>query len=69
MNKQQLRVNMKRMRRAKRITQAKLAELCGMSLGAVSGIEQGKREVSRETLELFCHVLNWPIEELLRNCE
>ena len=65
MNRTQIRSNMKRMRRARRITQAQLAELCGMSQWTIAAIEQCKRDVNKETLELFSRVLDWPIEELL----
>ena len=69
MNKEQIRLNMKRMRRAKRITQEKMAEICGVSPWLMAAIERGKREVDRETLERFCLALDWPLEELLWKAE
>ena len=69
MNQEQLRVNMKRMRRARQVTQAQLADLCGMNPRHIGAMEQGKRAVDRETLALFCRVLDWPMEELLWKTE
>lgn len=69
MNRKRLSSNMKRMRRARNVTQAELAELCGMHVWTISSIEIGRRAVDRETLELFCRVLDWPIEELLWQTE
>ncbi|MBR3763478.1 MAG: helix-turn-helix transcriptional regulator [Clostridia bacterium] len=69
MNRAQSRNNMKRMRRAKRITQAQLAELSGMSQWKIAENEQCKRDITKETLELFSRLLDWPIEELLWRAE
>ena len=64
-SKIRLSANLKRMRRAKGVTQAALEELAGLPAGAISTIERGKRQIDMEMLNRLCLKMDWPPEELL----
>ena len=45
-------------RKGKKISQKKLAEMTGLSIGTIQGYEQGKFDPKRESLEKICSVLD-----------
>lgn len=52
-------------RKAKKLTQKQLAELCGVSHGFISRIENGTCSMSTENLQTIARVLNANIDDLL----
>lgn len=52
-------------RRILDITQAQLAELCGISTAFVGHIERGTRKMSLETLAALCRILQLSADDLL----
>lgn len=54
--------NIKKIRKAKRITQNELAEKIGVEVKSLSLIETGKGFISSKTLEKLSSVLNTPIK-------
>lgn len=48
-----------------RMTQAQLAEQCGMSINGISLLESGKRFPVKSTVEKLCYVFGLPISYLL----
>lgn len=55
----------KTMRIKQNMTQAQLAELCGMSVNAVSMLELGKRFPPKRTVEKLCEAFGVPVSYLM----
>lgn len=47
------------------MTQAQLAEQCGMSINGICMLEIGKRFPSKNTVERLCHVFGFPTSYFL----
>lgn len=58
--------NVRRVRRAKDITQKELAEICGMTENAIHLIERTNRTPTLETARLIAKALETTIDELLK---
>lgn len=58
--------NVRRVRRAKDITQKELAEICGMTENAIHLIERTDRTPTLETASLIANALGTTIDELLK---
>jgi len=56
---------MRRIRRAKRMTQKKLAPMCGVSASHINQIERGAGNPSPETAQRIAAALGVPVDELL----
>lgn len=56
--------NLVRLRSKENITQAKLAELSGVSLGFIKGLESKRHNPSVETLEKIAKALRVDLKEL-----
>ena len=54
----------RRIRRKRRLTQAELAMMSGLSLSAIQGYEQGRYEPKCKSLERIAEVFKIPVEEL-----
>ncbi|AFL83521.1 putative transcriptional regulator [Belliella baltica DSM 15883] len=57
---------LKTLRKEKGLSQEELAEKSGLNRPYISGIEQGKRNVSLEVMEKLAEALGVGIEELVR---
>lgn len=57
--------NLKRIRSDKGLTQAELAELCGLTQAALSQIEVGKAWPDYKTIDLICDALKCQHTELI----
>ena len=59
-----------RMRRhVMRMTQAQLAEKIGCTVGTISALEHGRRDISVERLFAISRALDYPLRELLMQVE
>jgi len=65
-NKQLLGKRIKELRKAKGLTQEKLAELIEIETGSLSAIESGRHFPSLPTLEKIAHYLNTELEYLFK---
>ena len=54
----------KRIRKKRRLTQAELAMMSGLSLSAIQGYEQGRYEPKRKSIESIAEVFKIPVDEL-----
>ena len=54
----------RRIRKKRRLTQAELAMMSGLSLSAIQGYEQGRYEPKRKSLESIAEVFKIPVDEL-----
>ena len=54
----------RRIRKKRRLTQAELAMMSGLSLSAIQGYEQGRYEPKRKPLESIAEVFKIPVDEL-----
>ena len=54
----------RRIRKKRRLTQAELAMMSGLSLSAIQGYEHGRYEPKRKSLESIAEVLKIPVDEL-----
>ena len=54
----------RRIRKKRRLTQAELAMMSGLSLSAIQGYEQGRYEPKRKSLESIAEVFKIPADEL-----
>ena len=54
----------RRIRKKRRLTQAELAMMSGLSLSAIQGYEQGRYEPKRKSLESIAEVFKIPVYEL-----
>lgn len=57
--------NLRDFRRARNISQEKLAELCGLHRTYIGSVERCERNVTLSTLEVFAAVLKTTVPELL----
>lgn len=58
-------INLKNIREQKGITQAQLAEMIGVTQGAVSAWETGRWEPTLATIRKASNVLNCTVDELI----
>ena len=54
----------RRIRKKRRLTQAELAMMSGLSLSAIQGYEHGRYEPKRKSLESIAEVFKIPVDEL-----
>lgn len=54
----------RRIRKKRRLTQAELAMMSGLSLSAIQGYEQGRYEPKRKSLESIAEAFKIPVDEL-----
>jgi transcriptional regulator with XRE-family HTH domain len=59
-------LNIQELRRAKKLSQEELADMCKVHQTYLSGVETGKRNPSLLVLERIAHALNVDAEELFR---
>lgn len=59
--------NVKRLRKKKRLTQAQLGELIGVSQQVIASYERGKSKPSLETGTNLAKALDTTVEQLLNN--
>ena len=59
-------VNVKRMRKHRKFTQEKLAELSGLTPVYIGEIERGKKNVSLEIAEKIANALDIELSELIK---
>ena len=57
--------NIKKLRKAKKLTQIELARLCNITQGTLSGYETGRYEPDMETLKLLADIFRVPIDEIV----
>lgn len=55
------------LREGKGWSQTKLAAIMGVEQATVSKVEQGKWAISIDMLTLFCHHLEYPLENIFKN--
>lgn len=61
--------NLQKIRKAARVSQSQLADMCGISISAVKKYETGERSINRAegmTLYRMATALNVPMEQLLQ---
>lgn len=57
----------KNLRKTKHISQAELAELCGISEGHIKNIESGSKPPGLDVLVKICNALGIPVEYIITN--
>lgn len=65
MLRQTLANNLRAFRKSKRITQDRLAELCGLHRNYVGAVERGERNITLDTMARFADALGVTVPELL----
>jgi len=63
LDKKQLGLRIKELRKSKKITQEKLAEMIGVDFGYISKLELGQNYPSIPTLDKISHALNTDLSE------
>ena len=64
---QRVGINIKLIRKEKKMTREQLAEKCGLQTSYLAGVERGERNITLETLEKIINGLNISIKELFED--
>lgn len=60
-----LAVNIRRLRRERRLSQEELADICGLHRTYIGSVERGERNVTLSSLELLAKALSVSVVDLL----
>ncbi len=58
---------MRELRRARRLSQEDLAELCGLDRTYISGVERGQRNIALRNIEALAQALDVSLADLFKD--